>query len=83
MRIGFFHNITARILSPPDPKDSWDMGHKPGFEFRKHRKSAQERGISRKQFLDEHNNPDHFRPEKPSSNRSHKDEDHSDDYKGP
>ncbi|WHX51486.1 GH-E family nuclease [Paenibacillus woosongensis] len=59
------------------------MGHKPGFEFRKHRKSAQERGISRKQFLDEHNNPDHFRPEKPSSNRSHKDEDHSDDYKGP
>ena len=30
------------------------MGHKPGYEFRKHRASAQERGIDRKQFLDEH-----------------------------
>ncbi|WP_081391273.1 GH-E family nuclease [Paenibacillus peoriae] len=66
-----------------DPKEPWDMGHKPGYEFRKHKESAQERGITRKQFLDEHNNPDHYRPENPSSNRSHKDEDHSDEYKGP
>lgn len=63
--------------------DPWDMGHKPGFEFRKHQKSAQNRGISRKQFLDEFNNPNHFRPELPSSNRSHSLEDMTDFYLGP
>lgn len=52
--------------------DEWDMGHKPGYEFRKHQESARERGISREQFLDEFNNPEHFRPELPLSNRSHK-----------
>lgn len=52
--------------------EPWDMGHKPGYEFRKHQQSAMERNISRKQFLDEHNNPDHYQPELPSSNRSHK-----------
>ncbi|TDK32128.1 hypothetical protein E2F50_17445 [Rhizobium deserti] len=53
------------------PGDKWDMGHKPGYEFRKHQQSAQQRGISRKEFLDEHNNPSHYRPELPSSNRGH------------
>lgn len=61
---------------------SWDMGHLPDYEFRKHKKSAEERGITREQFLDEHNNPDHYRPELPSSNRSHKGEDLTDDYFG-
>ncbi|WP_236686938.1 HNH/ENDO VII family nuclease, partial [Ornithinibacillus contaminans] len=65
-----------------DKEEPWDMGHKPGYEFRKHQKSAQERGISRKQFLDEHNNPDHYRPELPSTNRSHKGEDLTDNYFG-
>ena len=27
--------------------EPWDMGHKPGYEFWKHQKSAKERGISR------------------------------------
>ena len=54
------------------------MGHKPGYEFRKHRASAQERGIDRKQFLDEHNDSSHYRPELPSSNRSHSCEDMTD-----
>ncbi|MBG9917224.1 type IV secretion protein Rhs [Bacillus sonorensis] len=58
------------------------MRHKPGFEFRKHQKSAMERGITKKQFLDEHNNLDHYHPELPSSNRSHKGEDMTDDYFG-
>lgn len=58
------------------------MGHKPGNEFRKHQKSAMERGITRKQFLYEHNNPDHYRSELPSSNRSHKGEDLKGDYFG-
>ena len=51
--------------------------------FRKHRASAQERGIDRKQFLDEHNDSSHYRPELPSSNRSHSCEDMTDQYLGP
>lgn len=51
--------------------DAWDVGHKPGYEFWKHKQSAADRGISRKQFLDEYNNPEHYRPELPSSNRKH------------
>ena len=41
------------------------------------------RGITRKQFLDEHNNPSRYRPELPSSNRSHVCEDLTDLYLGP
>ncbi|RNB61241.1 hypothetical protein EDM57_02245 [Brevibacillus gelatini] len=72
--------LTKKVMNKEEP---WDMGHKPGYEFRKHQISAAERGISRKQFLDEHNNPDHYRPELPSSNRSHAGEDPSDLYFGP
>jgi hypothetical protein len=49
----------------------WDMGHQPGFEFWKHKLSAIRRGLTRKMFLDEHNDPTHYRPELPSSNRGH------------
>lgn len=72
--------LTGKEMKFDDP---WDMGHKPGYEFRKHQKSARERGISRKQFLNEYNNPNHYRPELPSSNRSHKLEDGSNLYLGP
>ncbi|WP_318260964.1 GH-E family nuclease [Selenomonas sp. WCT3] len=61
---------------------SWDVGHKPGYEFWKHQQSAAERGISRKQFLNEYNNPNHYRPELPSSNRCHKMEESSGIYLG-
>ena len=61
----------------------WDMGHRPGYEFRKHQQSAQQRGISRKQFIDEHNTPDHYRPELPSSNQSHRGENMTNSYFGP
>ncbi len=72
--------VTKKRINPNEP---WDMGHKPGFEFRKHQKSAAERGISRKEFLDEHNDPKKYRMELPESNRSHKGEMESDDYLGP
>lgn len=72
--------LTGKTMKKSDP---WDMGHKPGYEFRKHQVSAQERGISRGNFLDEYNNPDHYRPELPSSNRSHRGEDMTDLYFGP
>jgi RHS repeat-associated protein len=72
--------LTNQVMDKNQP---WDMGHKPGHEFRKHQQSAEERGISRKEFLDEHNNPNHYRPELPSSNRSHRGEDMTDGYSGP
>ncbi|MBB4703608.1 GH-E family nuclease [Sphaerisporangium siamense] len=72
--------LTGEVM---DKSKRWDMGHLPGYEFRKHRQSALDRGISRKQFLDEHNDPTHYRPELPSSNSCHRGEDHSDDYFGP
>ena len=68
---------TGRYMSKEQP---WDMGHKPGYEFVKHQESARERQISRKEFLDEHNNPEHYRPELPSSNRSHKGESKTENY---
>ncbi|MFE2216593.1 GH-E family nuclease [Streptomyces canus] len=41
----------------------WYMGHKPGWEFRKHQRSAARRRIKRSTFLDEHNIASHYRPE--------------------
>ena len=63
-----------------DIEEPWDMGHKPGHEFRKHQQSAADRKITRKQFLDEYNNPNSYRPELPKSNRSHIGEDKTDFY---
>lgn len=59
---------TGKTMKRNEP---WDMGHKEGYEFWKHQESAQSRGISRQQFIDEYNNANHYRPELPSSNRSH------------
>jgi len=72
--------LTGQQINSDEP---WDMGHKPGFEFRKHRESAQTRAIPRSQFLDEHNDPTHYRPELPASNQEHAGEDHTDLYLGP
>jgi predicted ribonuclease toxin of YeeF-YezG toxin-antitoxin module len=72
--------LTGQFMSPDEP---WDMGHKPGYEFRKHQESARARGISREQFLDEYNDPSKYRPELPSSNRSHRGENMTDEYFGP
>lgn len=71
--------VTGRFMSKDQ---AWDMGHKPGYEFRKHQESAMERGISREEFLDEYNKSEHYRPELPSSNRGHRGEDDTDLYLG-
>ncbi|MFZ2899302.1 MAG: DUF4157 domain-containing protein [Saprospiraceae bacterium] len=63
--------LTGQELSPTDP---WQMGHRYGYEFRKHQLSASRRGISRREFLNEHNNPNHYQPELPESNWSHQGE---------
>ncbi|WP_310940598.1 HNH/ENDO VII family nuclease [Clostridium sp. SHJSY1] len=80
-------NANGDVIDPVTEKvmnksETWDMGHKPGFEFRKHKQSAKERGISRKQFLNEYNKIEHYRPELPSSNRGHQGEDLTDIYFG-
>jgi hypothetical protein len=71
--------LTKTVIDPAKP---WDMGHKPGHEFRKHRIDAAQRGIGRDQFVDEYNISAHYRPELPSSNRCHKDEDMTDLFLG-
>jgi predicted ribonuclease toxin of YeeF-YezG toxin-antitoxin module len=71
--------LTGQEMKFDEP---WDMGHKPGYEFQKHQQSAADRGIDRSQFLNEHNNPEHYRPELPSSNRSHAGENKTGDYFG-
>jgi RHS repeat-associated protein len=71
--------VSGKFMSPKQP---WEMGHKPGYEFRKHQESAAKRDISREQFLDEHNETSHYRPELKSSNAGHKGEDNSTTYKG-
>ena len=71
--------VSGKYMSKDKP---WDMGHKPGYEFKKHQESAAQRGISREKFIDEYNNPDHLRPELPESNRSHKGENKTDEYFG-
>lgn len=71
--------VTGEPLNPNEP---WDMGHDYGYEFRKHQQSAAERGISRDEYITEHNNFEHYRPEHPSSNRGHQGEAPDDIYYG-
>lgn len=71
--------VSGKYMSKNQP---WDMGHKPGYEFKKHQESAAQRGISREKFIDEYNNPNHLRPELPESNRSHRGENKTSEYFG-
>ena len=76
------------VVRDPDPNtkkeigfdDQWDMGHKPKHEFRKHQIDAAKKTSSRKEFLDDHNNSDHYRPETQNTNRSHRLEDNTSDF---
>lgn len=60
--------LTNKEMNYNDP---WDMGHKPGYEHWKHQQRCGARIFSREQFLNEYNDPSKYRPELPSSNRSH------------
>lgn len=50
----------------------WDMGHKPGQEYRKLHQDYMDGKISKEEFLAEYRNPDNYQPEAVSANRSHK-----------
>ena len=51
--------------------DRWDAGHKPGSEFWRAKDDAIKSGQTAKQFRESQKNLDLYRPELPSSNRSH------------
>jgi len=53
----------------------WDMGHKPGFEYRKLHQDYMDGKINYDEFMYEYRNPDNYWPESPSANRSHAFED--------
>lgn len=50
----------------------WDMGHKPGHEYRDLHKSYMDGKITKEQFLEQYRNTNNYHPESVSANRSHK-----------
>lgn len=52
----------------------WDMGHKPGREYRKGIEDLRDGKITKEEFLKNYRNPDNYRPEAPSSNRGRRHE---------
>ena len=62
--------IDPNTLQPIEGK--YDLGHKPGHEFRKEKPRAQREGLSQKEFNDRMNNPELYQIEDPHSNRGHK-----------
>lgn len=69
--------LSGRYMSKDQP---WDIGHEPGYEFRKYQEYARSKQMSRAEFIDGYNNTEHLRPELPASNRSHRCEDMTDRY---
>ena len=75
--------LKGAVMSKDEP---WDMGHRPGMEYWKERDYAindwlDNRNLTtRQEFLDRMNDPSRYRPELPSSNRSHRAEDVSNDF---
>jgi hypothetical protein len=67
--------VTGQKIKPGTP---WVMGHKEGFELRKMQVDAADRKISRKEFIEEQNNPNIYQTELPStsSRRKHEAPDH-------
>jgi hypothetical protein len=75
--------LSGALMSKAEP---WDMGHRAGMEYWKERDYAindwldNQNFTTRTQFLDKMNDPSRYRPELPSSNRSHRAEDSSNDF---
>lgn len=70
--------LTGSTMNKSEP---WDMGHREGMEYWKERDNAINKWLdnrdytTRTEFLDKMNDPKRYRPEIPSSNRSHRGED--------
>lgn len=50
----------------------WDMGHIPGEKYSEMHQLYMDDVISKEEFLEWYRNPNNYRPELPSTNRSHK-----------
>ena len=62
---------------PGQPRQGvWDMGHQSDRPYRDLREDYLSHRISREEFLEAYHDPDNYRPEDPSRNRSHVDEVH-------
>ena len=58
----------------PNKAENWDMGHRPGFEYRDLRKLYVDGRISGIDLVREYNNPEHYRVESATFNQSHQGE---------
>ena len=61
------------IWDPTRPRDGqWDMGHLPEHKYSVWHQKYIDDELSLEEFLEWYRNPAHYRPELPSTNRSHK-----------
>ena len=69
-------NEKGEPIDPNDRKpigdDKTDIGHKTGQEWHRRKEMHNEKGSSRKEVIEEENNPDLYQIERRSNNRSHK-----------
>ena len=66
----------GEMVDPNDKKplkgDKVDVGHKPGNEWRTRKQMHIDKGSTRKEVIEEENNPELYQLERQSNNRSHK-----------
>ena len=61
------------IWDPTRPRNGqWDMGHLPEHKYSVWHQKYMDDELSLEEFLEWYRNPAHYRPELPSTNRSHK-----------
>lgn len=53
-------------------KGVWDMGHIPEAKYSEMHEAYMNGELTKKEFVDWYNDPNNYRPELPSNNRSHK-----------
>ena len=53
-------------------KGVWDMGHIPEAKYSEMHEAYMNGEMTKKEFVDWYNDPENYRPELPSNNRSHK-----------
>lgn len=53
-------------------QDIWDMGHRPGFEYKRTLEALRNREMDYYTFIEKFQNPDNYQVEHPHCNRSHK-----------
>lgn len=71
-------NPTKIEWQPGQPRRGvWDMGHLPGKEYWRLREDYLTKRITKEEFLRQYQDPNNYRVEDPSRNRSHVEEDHT------